>query len=171
MEGYIDLLIPIIEFSIGLGGFSAVVSVFLHRNGDLAPPDLLRVMNLLFFALGPAFMVFIAIGLLHFTDSPMPSFRYATGALGLYISAVASYAIIARNKLPVQQKAILRTSIFISMIAVSVVNAMLQFLATLGFIDGVIYQVFYAGLIIMLAQGFVQFVRLIIARPITTTDT
>ena len=63
-----DLLSTIVEFSVGLAGFSGVVGIFIHRSGEWLYVDRFRITNLLIMSLTPGFLAFLSLGLIPIAD-------------------------------------------------------------------------------------------------------
>jgi hypothetical protein len=155
-----ELLGVLIEFSIGLGGFSAIAAAFLHQSKSMGAEDVYRILNLLLMALGPAFIALFALGVLR-VSLPI---QYANGLLFLFVLAGVVQAELGMRKLTMDQKRVLIRSVIIAMQSVFVVNGVLQLLAAAGLLQEA-FVILYGGLVVVLAQAVVQFVRLIVARP------
>ena len=128
----------------------------------MSPEDIFRVLNLLLMALGPAFIALIALGL----NYEVESIRYANGALFLFVLIAIVQSEIGMRRLTLDQRKILVRPIVLAMQAAFAANALLQLAALMEFIQGA-FIILYGGLVLVLAQAVVQFVRLIIARPNT----
>jgi hypothetical protein len=69
-----ELLSTIVEFSIGLAGFSGVIAA-MSRNAGWSELEKFRVVNLLQAALAPAFLSFAALGLAHFQPNSVSAWQ------------------------------------------------------------------------------------------------
>jgi len=155
-----ELLGVLVEFSIGLGGFSAITAAFIHQNQAMGREDVYRVLNLLMMALGPAFIALAALGILKVTAS----IQYANGLLLIFIVCAVLQAILGRRSLTVDEQEVLIPRVIFVMQAAFFLNAGIQLLASLGLFESP-FIALYAGLVVILLQAVVQFIRLIVARP------
>ncbi len=155
-----ELLSLIVEFSIGLGGFSAITAAFIHQNQSLKTEDVFRIMNMLQMALGPAFIALFALGVLKLS---LP-IRYASGVFFLYLLCGWLYANLGLHRLTAEQRKVFLPSVVITQLTISALNVLLQFLSCLSVLQWA-FMILYGGLVVLLAQAVVPFVRLIIARP------
>jgi alkanesulfonate monooxygenase SsuD/methylene tetrahydromethanopterin reductase-like flavin-dependent oxidoreductase (luciferase family) len=60
-----ELLGVFIEFSVGIGGFSAIAAAFIHQRQAMSAEDIYRILNMLLMALGPAFVALVTLALIH----------------------------------------------------------------------------------------------------------
>jgi len=158
--GY-DGLGDIVEFSIGLAGFSAVVTAFLHRSRSLTPVDRFRTINLLLLALTPAFLAFLFNGLvLVFGDGAFVA-RFSSAVFALWLACMLLFIFRAKRRLPPEHEQALNNAIFASMyvIGVSLVTILG---ASAAFGTMYVHAIFYFGLVIMLLFAVVQFIRILI---------
>lgn len=160
-----ESLSPIIEFSIGLAGFSAIVSVFLQRSTRLADIDRVRVQTLLLLGLTPAFIAFILTGTETIVQSTGLAARIASAVLAVLLAAFTIYLLKSRASLPKDQVGLISSSVFIFMLTTTIVNALIQAMAALGFFGPLAFTVVYFGLVLILFLGVLQFFRIIVARP------
>lgn len=155
-----ELLAVIVEFSIGLGGFSAIAAAFIHQNQSMKPEDVYRVLNLLLMALGPAFIALFSLGIMR-VSLPI---QYANGMMLVFIASSLLQAERGRHRLTPEQRQVLIPAVIIAMYSIFIINGLLQFLSSLNLLPNG-FIILYGGLVVVLAQAVVQFVRLIIARP------
>lgn len=160
-----ETLSPIIEFSIGLAGFSAIVSVFLQRSTNLTDIDRVRVQTLLLLALTPAFIAFILTGTETIVQSSIVAARISSAILAALLSVFGVYLLKTRASLPKDQVALVSTSVFVFMLVMTVGNALIQTVSAVGYFGALAFTVVYFGLVAILIQGVLQFFRIIIARP------
>jgi hypothetical protein len=155
-----DLLAVLVEFSIGLGGFSAIAAAFIHQSQAMKAEDVYRVLNMLLMALGPAFIALFALGVLK-VSLPI---QYANGLLLLFTVVSILQAELGRRRLTSEQQKVLIPLVIVLMQSTFVINGLFQLLACLYILQEA-FIVLYGGLVVVLAQAVVQFVRLIVARP------
>jgi hypothetical protein len=158
-----EYLSIIIEFSIGLAGFSAIVSVFLHRSNELRKVDRHRVSNLLSFSLIPGFVALTCIGLELTLNDLDTATRLSSGLLGVSVFGLIAFALLDRRSIPEDQQPLIHTGIgarfFVSAAAV---NVMAQTGAAFGFIPSA--PTLFFGLLVTLLLGVIQFFRIILIR-------
>lgn len=166
MDGFDTQLSTIVEFSIGLGGFSAIVSAFLHQSGKLAPVDRFRTMTMLVLALMPAFIGFFCTGLMLELFMPDDAVRITSGVFAICIAFIAWHNNRSRKALPSAHRQALSAPLVALMYAGTVLNTLIQALSAAGFLDAT-YTVLYYGLVFVLFQGVVQFIRILIGSRAT----
>jgi hypothetical protein len=158
-----EYLSIIIEFSIGLAGFSAIVSVFLHGSNELPKIDKHRVTSLLSFALIPGFTALSCIGLELTLQDIDSATRISSGLLSIALTALIAFSIIDRRSMARDQLALtqqgFRASFFITIIAAVVLA---QLCGILGLIESP--PTFFFGLVSILLLGVVQFTRILLLR-------
>jgi hypothetical protein len=157
-----ELLGVLVEFSIGLGGFSAIAAAFIHQKQSMSPEDIYRVLNMLLMALGPAFIALFALGIL----SISVPLQFANGLLLIFILCGVAQAELGMRRLTEEQRKVLIRPIIVTMQIVFILNGLMQIAVVSGLLEGA-FIVLYGGLVLVLAQAVVQFVRLIVARPST----
>jgi len=155
-----ELLGVLVEFSIGLGGFSAIATAFIHRNQSMSGADVYRVLNLLMMALGPAFIALFTLGLLN-VSLPI---QYGNALLFIFALIGIIQSEVGKRRLAAKQKEVLISSVIIIMQTIFFINGSFQILSFLNFLHNA-FIILYGGLVVILAQAVVQFVRLIVARP------
>ena len=164
MADSIDLLSTIVEFSIGLAGFSGVVGIFLRRSGDWAYVDRFRLTNLLIMSLMPGFLAFFALGLLQ-TLTPQHSMQVAAAAFVASVALTLIFIPRARSRVPEEDKHLVGLTIFVPMSATFAAILLLQALVALSVIEKHAFLVYYFSLVVVLFLAVVQFARIILARP------
>ena len=155
-----ELLAVLVEFSIGLGGFSAVAAAFIHKDRAMNPEDAYRILNMLLMALGPGFIAMFAIGVM----SVGVTIRYANGLLLFFLLTGVLQAELGRRRLSSEQQKVLIPLVIVVMESIFVINGLIQLLSCLNILAGP-FIMLYGGLVVVLAQAVVQFIRLIVARP------
>ena len=103
MTSEVELLGNVIEFSIGLAGFSAVVSVFLQRSSGLADIDRVRVQSLLMLALTPAFIAFVFTGIETAALNVEFAARVSSAFLVVLLIGFSIYLVRSPSTLPPDQ--------------------------------------------------------------------
>ena len=155
MEGFEAKLGNIVEFSIGLGGFSAIVSAFLQQSGEqLAPVDRFRTMTMLLLALMPAFISFLFIGLMLELFRSDDAVRITSGVFAICIALVVWQNSRSRRALPSSHQQALSTPLVVFMYAGALLNALIQAISASGFLEAT-YTVLYYGLVFVLLQAVV----------------
>lgn len=155
----------LVEFSIGLAGFSAIVSVFLQRSSQLSALDRLRILNLLLLALLPAFIVFTCIGFESILADLDLAVRISSavfaGCLLIFVISIPRRL----KRLPSDQRELIRTGAFLFLLVAVVGNIIAQTLSSITFEGRVAFGTLFFGLSVILLQGVIQFIWIIIARP------
>ena len=154
-----DALGSVIEFSIGLAGFSGIVAVFAHRNSGLDHADRLRLGVLLTNSLIPGFMAFFSLGALQHA-SPELAWRISSGLFAAASTAGLAVSLRRLRQMPDASRALIskRINLFIS--GGNAIHIGAQVVNTLGFFSSG-FIVFYGGLVFVLLTATVAFVRLI----------
>jgi len=151
----------IVEFSIGLAGFSAVVTAFLHRSRVLTPIDRFRTINLLLLALTPAFLVFLFNGLVSAFVDAVVAARISSAVFAVWLAGMLLLIYRAKRRLPAEHEAALNNAIFAGMYTIGM--AMVIVLgASAVFGQKYLHSTFYFGLVILLLFAVIQFIRLLI---------
>jgi len=164
--GY-DRLGEIVEFSIGLAGFSAVVTAFLHRSKILGPVDRFRTINLLLLALTPAFLVFLFNGLASVVGDAVFVARISSGAFSVWLACMLLFIYRAKRRLPAEHEEALSNTIFIGMYIAGI--AMVLVLGTsAAFGQKYVHSIFYFGLVVLLLFAVIQFIRILIGTRVET---
>lgn len=165
MSGIVDIyhenLALIVEFSIGLAGFSAIVTAFLQKSSSLSPVDRFRTLNLLLLALTPAFLSFLCIGLLILSGDIILASRVTSIVFAVSVFFTLYSVFRSRRKLPAEHQRALNNKIILVMFLVSGIVLVSQVASAL--IDSrYAYPILYFGLVVMLLQAVVQFVRILV---------
>jgi len=162
MSGSTELLSTIVEFSVGLAGFSGVVGVFIHRSGQWIYVDQFRVTNLLLMSLTPGFLSFISLGLIPISSRAI---EISAGIFAATIALLLTFIPRARSKVPKHDQYLVGARIFLPMSLTFVVIFIMQALVAISVIDRYEFTIYYYSLVLMLLLAVVQFARLILARP------
>lgn len=157
-----ELLSTIVEFSVGLAGFSGLVGAFMHRSGKWLYVDQFRITNLLLMSLTPGFLAFLTLGLIQVSDSAieLSAVAFAT-ALALLLILIPR----ARAKVPARDQHLVGLHIFIPIASTFGVLLVVQTLLAISVISSNAFIIYYFSLVVMLLLAVVQFARLILARP------
>jgi|GEM_PF-2031908 len=157
-----ELLSTIVEFSIGLAGFSGVVGIFIHRSGTWIYVDRFRILNLLLMSLTPGFLSFISLGLVQITSKAIEvSAAISAATLAILVFFISR----ARSKVPAVDKHLVGLHIYVPMLSIFIIVMVLQALIAISVIDSHEFIVYYYSLVAILFLAVVQFARLILARP------
>ena len=153
MDNVFDSLGTIVEFSIGLAGFTGIVAVVRRFRGIDSNLARFRFRNLLITAFLPGFFALLAITLASFNVDDNLSLRYASAAFAIlmvpYFGLVLHTAPETKsNKLTFTMWTLGLTTLVFQLVFLFVLNSP-------GF--------FIAGLNIMLLQGAVFFSVLVLA--------
>jgi hypothetical protein len=151
----------IVEFSIGLAGFSAVVTAFLHRSRSLTPIDQFRTINLLLLSLTPAFLAFLFTGMASMSEDMVFVAKFSSVVFAVWLACMLVFIYRAKRRLPPEHEAALSSGIFVGMYAVG--TSMVVVLgASAIFAQKYAFSTFYFGLVVMLLFAVVQFIRILI---------
>ena len=156
-----DLLGHIVEFSIGLAGFSGVVAVFSTYRSEWVELHRWRIRNLLLFSIGPGFLALIALGLLKILDETV-AWRIATFTSAIYALIVFFFAFRSRAALSENERAQISTGAFMFFTLLLSVSSFAQVIAAVGLITEYSSSAFYFGLILILLIGIYQFFRAVL---------
>ncbi len=158
----------IIEFSIGLAGFSAIVSVFLQRGEGLTVLQRFRILNLLNYAISPAFAAFICLSATHFTLNIDTALRFSAILFGVWITLTSVRIGMTAMALPEPDSQLMNAPLlyFSGILCVAIV--LLQTIIVLNIAPGRNFALFYAGLVTCLLIAVIQFSRIVVSRG--TTD-
>ena len=162
-----DLLSTIVEFSIGLAGFSGIVGIFINRSGQWIYVDRFRVTNLLLMSLTPGFLSFISLGLLPIVDGAI---EISAAIFATTIVLLLTFIPRARSRVPEIDRPLVGLRIFVPMSLTFVVLLILQTLIAVSVIDSYEFTVYYYSLVVMLLLAVIQFARLILARPHASSE-
>ena len=162
-----ELLSTIVEFSIGLAGFSGVVGIFIHRSGQWIYVDRFRITNLLLMSLTPGFLSFISLGLLPIVDDAI---EISAAIFAVTIVLLLTFIPRARSKVPEDDRHLVGLQIFLPVLLTFVVILVLQTLIAVSVIDSYEFTIYYYSLVLLLLLAVVQFSRRILARPHVSSE-
>lgn len=157
-----DLLGYVIEFSIGLAGFSGVVAVFSGRSHSRIQLELFRLRNLLFGSLIPAVLCFVALGIHRAVPSESLAWKLSLSVSIVFLGGFVAHAIWSRYSMPEEQQQLLQPTAFLIAAAALVVAILVQLGAIAGLLDVDQFDVFYLGLMVILLIAMYQFVRAVL---------
>lgn len=162
----IDSLGNLVEFGVGLAGFSAIVTVFIHRSRELPPIDRWRILNLLTLALTPPFVALLCIGLMRSLGSEADASRASSALLAVWLVALAIWVARAKGSLPVSHAEAIHPTYLRVMFSLTWGNALAQAVAAMWPpTDG--FTVLYFGLVVILLQAVIQFIRTFVGDRVT----
>ncbi len=164
-ESFAEMLGDIIEFSIGLAGFSGIVAVYAGRDGRWSPVDRFRSANLISAALIPGFVAFITLGLGIVVDEPAMLWRMASALLGIAVGVTMVPPFTGRRLLPASERRLINPYVFVLLVGGSLLNALVQLVNAAGVVAPPAFAVLYFGLVWQLGVGAIQFARIIFVRP------
>jgi hypothetical protein len=158
-----EYLTVVVEFAIGLAGFSAIVSVFLHSSRELRKVDRHRLSNLLSLSLVPAFAALACMGFELLLGNLDIATRLSSALLALALVAIVGFAFVDRRSIPSDQLTLIRQGLGAPFfVGISVINVLAQVGAVIGLIHPL--STFFFGLIATLLLAAIQFVRIILIR-------
>ena len=157
-----ELLGNVIEFSIGLAGFSGVIAVFAGRADDRIRIDLFRLRNLMLGAFAPAFISFATLGF----HRALPDTELAwTASLLVSSSSLGGYlfhAIWSRGQMPEQLRRELQNLVFFIITSAMFVILLMQIAVLFGATLMTRFDVLYLGLVFILFVSTYQFIRAVL---------
>ncbi len=162
-----ELLSTVIEFSIGLAGFSGVVGIFIHRSRQWIYVDRFRVTNLLLMSLTPGFLSFFTLGLLPISESAI---QISAAIFASIIVLLLTIIPRARSRVPAVDQPLVGLQIFVPMSMTFVAVLIVQILIAVSVIDRYAFTSYYYSLVALLLLAVVQFARLILARPEVSSE-
>ena len=149
MMGEIELLTSVIEFSIGLAGFSGVVAA-MNRTAGWSPLEKYRVVNLMQTSLAPAFLSFVALGLAQLQSNSLSAWQQSC-----LISAITMFGFVlvtfrGRASLPLAQRRELRMGVMYLITSCMVIIGVFQLFGAAGALSEYTFVLFYGGLVAFL---------------------
>jgi hypothetical protein len=156
----IDPLGIVVEFSIGLAGFTGIVAIFANSQRTVSAAVRFRITNLLFTAFAPGFFSLLVISLLQLGVSGEIAVRAASALFAASILTWAMLATRSRSRLPASDRRLLSNFIYWFTAAVALSNASAQVLGALAILANPA-GVLVAGLSAMLFLGAVTFAALV----------
>jgi len=158
----IEILGYIIEFSIGLAGFSGVIAVFKSRSQAKVDLDRWRIRNLLLFSMGPAFLCFIAIALLEITSSEVYAWRLACIIQSLFLALLIVIVLKTKGNLTEAQSSQINMPVMRAVLAIFPLISVVLFLTGLDILEFEAFLLFYVSLVLVLLAGVYQFFRAVL---------
>lgn len=157
-----DILSIVIEFSIGLAGFTGVIALFSSRSSGTLELELFRIRNLLLGAAIPAFLGFIALGLTHALSNEEDAWALSLLLSMVFIGLYIVHAVRSRIKMPQAQRVQLQNRVFTLIITALGGVIALQLASILKIVPISAFDAFFTGLVLMLAVSTYQFVRAVL---------
>ena len=136
-------------------------------KGALRHPVLLVRVLLLLMSLTPGFLAFVTLGLLPISDSAI---RISAALFVATIVLLLTFIPRARLKVPAEHQPWVGLHIFVPMSLTFIVIVILQALIAAAVIDQYEFTIYYDSLVIVLLLAVVQFARLILARPVASSE-
>lgn len=156
MASETELLTSIIEFSIGLAGFSGVIAA-MSRHTAWSTLEKFRVENILLCSLIPAFLSFAALGLSTLQPDSVNSWRQSCLLSAVSMFAVVLKAYRGRAALPESQRNLLRMRAMYLLTGSLTIMGIVQLLVFTGVLMGHSFVLFYIGLVLILLVGVFLF--------------
>lgn len=156
----IDSLAIVIEFSVGIAGFSGIAAVLARSPGALRPVERFRLGNLLLSSLLSGFLGFLAIGLTHVV-SPENAWRISSAIFAAGALLVLAGTIKILRGLPADDTAAISPALAGFFFSGSGVNLAAQIVHAAGGAGDAGFVVLYSGLVWQLLLAVIQFVRLV----------
>ena len=116
-------------------------------------------------ALTPAFIAFIFTGIETAALNVEFAARVSSAFLVVLLIGFAIYLVRSPSTLPPDQLALVSSPVYNFMVATTILNAGVQVFTTAGVFGRFAFSVVYFGLVVILVQGVLQFLRIIISRP------
>jgi len=157
MTNEVELLGNVVEFSIGLAGFSGVVAAFTNRS-RWSSLERYRLINLLSCALVPAFTSLIALGLIEYPPTAFQNQWQLPSLVQLIlIGGIIYHASVGKSRLPPSQGQLVKKRIYVYLMALLFSVVVVQALGFLGMLKEAAFIGFYYGLVTILIAGVVLF--------------
>jgi hypothetical protein len=164
-----ELLSTVIEFSIGLAGFSGVVAA-MGRNAGWSELERYRVVNLLQAALAPAFLSFAALGLAYLQPNSASAWQQACFISGCIAILFVVRVFLGKAALPPGQMKDLRLHVLYILTGLLSSMGVIQLLAATGYFSPHTFIVFYTCLVLFLGTGAMLFAVAIFSSRQASTD-
>ncbi|MBT5030828.1 MAG: hypothetical protein HOM55_00875 [Proteobacteria bacterium] len=167
MTDPITALSIIIEFSVGLAGFSGIVIIFASSPAGWNAADKYRISNLLCCSFSAGLVAFVPIGLLHSNLDPQQVWRVSSAVLGC-ASTLTLVIILGRKRhLSAEEASVLNPYLVVLFTGGIIASTLIQFINTLGLLPGNQFLYLYFGMVWLLVVAGVQFYRIVFYRRIT----
>ena len=157
-----ELLGIVIEFSIGLAGFSGVIAIFSGRSQDRVQLEIFRLRNLVLGASIPAFLSFIALGLLHALSDVDLAWLLALSLSVICLAVYIFQALRSRASMPKNQSQQLQKRLLFFFIGWLFLVIFLQLGCLFRLVPIQSFDAFYVGLISLLVISTYQFIRAVL---------
>jgi hypothetical protein len=167
MTDPIAALSILIEFSVGLAGFSGIVIIFAATPAGWNEADKYRISNLLCCSLCAGLIGFIPIGLLHSTLDPQVVWGVSSIFLGCGCILVLTIILGRKSQMPEDQKKVLNPFLVVTLTGGIILNVPIQFANALNLLPGNRFIYLYFGLVWLLIVAGIQFYRVIFYRRMT----
>ena len=170
MTDPITALSIIIEFSVGLAGFSGIVIIFAASPAGWNAADKYRISNLLCCSLSAGLVAFIPIGLLHSSLDPQIVWGISSLILGCASIVVLVIVLGRKRQLNTEEASVLNPYLGVIFTGGIALSTPIQFANALGLLAGSGFLYLYFGLVWLLVVAGVQFYRIVFFRRITKNN-
>ena len=170
MTDPITALSIIIEFSVGLAGFSGIVIIFASSPAGWNAADKYRISNLLCCSLSAGLVAFIPIGLLHSSLDPQIVWSISSLILGCASVVVLVIVLGRKRQLSTEEASVLNPYLGVIFTGGIVLSTPIQFANALGLLAGNRFLYLYFGLVWLLVVAGVQFYRIVFFRRIAKNN-
>jgi hypothetical protein len=161
-----ESLSTIAEIGIGLAGFAGVVVALGNRSHRLDPLDRMRVIGMLVGSLGAALLATLPKILADIGVAEQTTWRTSSAVFACYLSMFLVYSFLASRALPPSLRAHLHLGMWILVIGGTLVFAVVLGDNTLGLSGAPSAGPYLSGLYFLLVYSSIQFLRLLLVRPI-----
>jgi hypothetical protein len=165
-----DALFAIAEVAIGLAGFSAVVVVLVRRSGGWEAASAFRLELLLLVALSTAFFGFLPVAVWFFEVGELTTWRLSSWLFAAWHVTGPIYGLRVRHRrLPEDARDQISQGLMLVGAALSAVFAVLLVLNATGWLFTPQVGPYFAALLVQLATGMINFLRMVLTRPSGST--
>ena len=160
-----DTLSTIAAASVGLAGFSGVMTAFMQRPGTFTSVERYRVAVLLGVSFGGMFLAFLPLTLAQFRVEEPRLWGHASLVMVLYSAAALTLFLVSSHHFRRQVPGLFNAWLFWAITIGHVVNIGLQASNTLQPVAGTASGLYIVGLLWYLVHAAVQFSRILIVQP------
>lgn len=167
MTDPIAALSIIIEFSVGLAGFSGIVIIFAATPAGWNAADKYRISNLLCCSLCAGLIGFVPIGLLHTSLDPQVVWGVSSVFLGCGCILVLAIILSRKGHMSDDELEVLNPYLGVILTGGVILCVPIQFANAMDLLPGNRFLYLYFGLVWLLIVAGIQFYRIIFYRRIT----
>jgi hypothetical protein len=157
-----ELLGYVIEFSIGLAGFSGVIAVFAGRSIDRIRIDLFRLRNLMLGAFAPAFISFATLGFHRALADEDFAWTMTLLVSSFTLGGYMLHAIWSRGQMPKEEQRELQNRVFLTITSIMFAISLIQLAVLFGATFITKFDALYMGLVFILFVSTYQFIRAVL---------